>query len=291
MSGLRYILISVVRDEEAYIEQTIGSVLSQTIRPIAWFVRDDASRDGTPAMLAAAANENPWIRVVRAERESGRSAGSATSTGFNALLPQAGALDPDLVVKLDGDVSFDPDYFERILEAMEADPRLGIAGGRALEPHPDGSWGLVRIPSYHVHGATKVYRSACLDDIGPLVPGPGWDTVDIIRARLAGWRTRSLPEVRFRHLRVTGTASGRLDNLRVKGLAAYRIGYLPLFALLRAVRNMVRRPYVIGGIAFFYGFLEGYRLRPSRLLRPEEIEGFRREQKKALLGRRSWWRE
>lgn len=291
MSRLRYVLISVVRDEEKYIGETIRSVLSQTILPIAWFIRDDGSIDRTSGMLAEAAAENPWIRVTRVERGDDRDSGSATSSGFNRLLPQARMLDPDIVVMLDGDVGFDRDYFERLLAAMEGDPKLGIAGGRALEPHRDGSWGLVRIPSYHVHGATKVYRLACLDDIGPLIPGPGWDTVDVIRARLAGWKTLSLRDVRFRHLRVTGKASGRLSNLRIKGLAAYRIGYLPAFALLRAIRNMVRPPFVIGGIAFFVGFLEGYRLRPSRLLEPDEIAGFRREQMRALLGRRSWWRE
>lgn len=291
MSRLRYLLISVVRDEEAYLGETIRSVLAQTIRPIAWFIRDDGSTDRTSAILAAAARENPWIRVTRVERGIDRDSGSATSRGFNQMLPEARSLSPDLVVMLDGDVGFDPDYFQRLLAAMDADPRMGIVGGRALEPHRDGTWGLVRIPAYHVHGATKVYRLACLDDIGLLIQGPGWDTVDLIRARLAGWKTRSLPDVRFRHLRVTGKASGRLSNLRVKGLAAYRIGYLPLFALLRSIRNMVRPPFVIGGIAFMLGYLDGCRLRPPRILRPDEIAGFRREQIRALLGRRSWWRE
>jgi glycosyltransferase involved in cell wall biosynthesis len=291
MSGARFVLITIVRDEEKHVGETIRSVLSQTVRPIAWWIHDDGSRDRTPELLAAAAADHPWIRITRSARGTDRDSGSATSRGFNRLLPEARSLNPDVVVMLDGDLSFGPDYFERLLAEMANDPTLGIVGGRALEPRRNGSWGLVRIPSYHVHGATKVYRLACLHDIGPLVPGPGWDTVDVIRARLAGWKTRSVPDVRFRHLRVTGKASGRLQNLRVKGLAAYRIGYLPLFAFVRAVRNMVRPPFVIGGMAFFLGFLEGYRLRPARWLRPEEVAGFRREQLRGLLGLRSWWRE
>jgi hypothetical protein len=185
---------------------------------------------------------------------------------------------------------FGPAYFRDLLLALEADPRLGIVGGRALEPHADGTWGLVRIPAYHVHGATKVYRTACLDEIGDLVPGPGWDAADIIRARLAGWTTRSLADVRFQHLRVTGKASGRLQNLEVKGLAAYRLGYAPLFALVRGLRNMARPPLIAGGLAFLRGYLRGVAERPPRLLEDDEVRAFRREQMRALLGRSSWWR-
>lgn len=242
MSGLSYVLISIVRDEEPFLPETIRSVVSQSRLPLGWFVLDDGSADRTAAILADAAAAHSWIRVTTDARRERRSAGEATSNGFNRLAADALRLAPGAIVKIDGDMSFEPDYFDRLLREMEADPRLGIVGGRALEPHRNGSWGLVRIPAYHVHGATKVYRAECLEQIGPLVSGPGWDTADIIRARLAGWTTRSLADVRFRHLRVTGKAAGRLRNLWVKGRAAYRLGYSPLFALARALRNMVRVP-------------------------------------------------
>lgn len=289
MSASSYVLISIVRDEEAYIGETLRSVLSQSVLPAAWFLRDDGSLDRTAALAEEAARTHPWMRVSRVDRRTERDSGSATSRGFNALLPEARGLRPDFVGMLDGDVSFESDYFERLIAALRADPKLGVVGGRALEPHRDGSWGLVRIPGYHVHGATKVYRLACLDDIGPLYTGPGWDTIDIIRARLTGWSTRSLPDVRFRHLRVTGRASGRLQNLKVKGRAAYEIGYIPLFAVIRSVRNMVRAPYVLGGLAFLFGYLDGWFRRLPHILRPDEIAAFRREQRRALLGRKSWW--
>ena len=291
MSGLSYVLISIVRDEEPFLPETIRSVVSQSRLPLGWFVLDDGSADRTAAILADAAAAHSWIRVTTDARRERRSAGEATSNGFNRLAADALRLAPGAIVKIDGDMSFEPDYFDRLLREMEADPRLGIVGGRALEPHRNGSWGLVRIPAYHVHGATKVYRAECLEQIGPLVSGPGWDTADIIRARLAGWTTRSLADVRFRHLRVTGKAAGRLRNLWVKGRAAYRLGYSPLFALARALRNMVRVPYVLGGVAFLMGFASGYGASETRLLGPEEIVRFRRQQMRALLGRRSWWTE
>jgi hypothetical protein len=53
---------------------------------------------------------------------------------------------------------------------------------------------------------------------------------------------------------------------------------------------MVRKPYVVGGVHFLKGFCSGYGERDSRALSPSEIAAFRREQLKALVGGKSWWR-
>jgi hypothetical protein len=135
-----------------------------------------------------------------------------------------------------------------------------------------------------------MFRRACLEQQKGLAPGLGWDTVTWVRARLAGWETGSNSDVTFRHLRVTGSASGHLRGFRQKGLAAYRTGYHPLFALLRGVRNMVRYPYGLSGLAFLRGFLSGYVKGIPRALDPQEIRAFRKEQVKVMTGRRSWWR-
>ncbi len=287
---LRLVLVTMVRDEEAFLPRTLASVTAQTRLPAAWIVIDDGSRDRTPELLAAAALRHPWIEVVTFAGRPRRNAGEAAARGFNSVLPRVWELEPDAVAMLDGDTEFEPDFYARLLGAMEADPALGVVGAQALEPHSGGTWGRVRIPSYHVHGAVKVYRRECLRELGGLSPGIAWDTVDIVRARLAGWTTRTLPDVSFRHLRVTGTAGGLRRAPWIKGRAAYLAGYHPLFAGLRAVRNMLRPPYVRGGWYFLSGFLSGYRERAERALTPGEIRAFRREQMKALTGRPSWWR-
>jgi hypothetical protein len=228
--------------------------------------------------------------VVPGEGRRHRNPAEAVTQGFNRVLPRAFALEPDGVVKLDGDMEFGADYFERLIVALLEDPRLGIVGGRALEPHRDGSWGLVRIPSYHVHGANQLFRVACLREQGGFAPGRGWDTVTIVRARLGGWTTRSLPDVTFRHLRVTGSGSGRLRGFAHKGEAAYRAGYHPLFMVPRTIRNMVRPPLVLGALAFLDGYVRAALRRESRALNDDEIRRFRREQLRALTGRASWWR-
>jgi biofilm PGA synthesis N-glycosyltransferase PgaC len=287
---LRYVVITMVRDEEAFLPRTIASVTGQTLIPAAWICVDDGSLDRTPQLLADAAAAHPWIEVVTLAGRPQRNAGEAAARGFNEVLPRALAHEPDVVAMLDGDTEFDPRYYETLLAALAADPKLGIVGGHALEPHADGSWGRVRIPAYHVHGATKTYRRQCLEQLGGLAPGIAWDTVDIVRARLRGWTTRTLPEAAFRHLRVIGSAGGLARAPWIRGRAAYLAGYHPLFAAARAVRNMFRPPLLRGGFYFLQGYVSGCRERAPRMLDPEEIRAFRREQLRALTGRRSWWR-
>ena len=49
----------------------------------------------------------------------------------------------------------------------------------------------VRIGAGHVHGATKFFRRACWEQISPVPPILGWDTIDESTARMRGWRTQS----------------------------------------------------------------------------------------------------
>jgi selenocysteine-specific elongation factor len=53
-------------------------------------------------------------------------------SGFDRIVHD----DWDYVVKFDADLTFEPDYFERCLARFEADDRLGIGGGKILDPSP-----------------------------------------------------------------------------------------------------------------------------------------------------------
>jgi len=49
--GLKYALVTPARNEEALIEQTILSVVAQTIRPVRWVIVSDGSTDGTDEIV------------------------------------------------------------------------------------------------------------------------------------------------------------------------------------------------------------------------------------------------
>jgi hypothetical protein len=62
--------------------------------------------------------------------------------------------DFDFIVKLDGDLSFESDYFDCLLKKFAEDSRLGIAGGVLYTP-VGNQWRLEKVPVDHVRGLPR----------------------------------------------------------------------------------------------------------------------------------------
>lgn len=287
----RYVVITPVRDEEANLPQTLQSMMGQTVRPTEWVIVNDGSTDKTAQILDEAAARNPWIHPVhranRGFRKSGGGVMEAFFDGYRAL----GFREFDYLVKLDGDLVFEPDYFEQCFKKFEEEPRLGVGGGVIYNRMPDGSEKFeLGGPAFHVRGATKIYRRACWDDMGGLWPATGWDTLDEVKANMKGWSTRNFPDVRLVQLRVTGGADGRWGDLVKNGRANYISGYHPVFMLVKCVSRLRRRPCIIGSLALFCGFASGYFKRLPRVDDPELVRYLRRQQMSRLFGGSTIWR-
>ncbi len=105
-----------------------------------------------------------------------------------------------------------------------------------------------------------MYRRACFEDIGGLVPALGWDGLDEWRALALGWEVQSFPELKVYHYRITGAATGSLKSRIEQGYGAYNIGYHPLFLIARGIRYMFMWPYLVGGMAMIFAyFMAGLR--------------------------------
>jgi len=169
-----YVVITPVRDEAAYIEHCIASMLAQTEPPIEWVIVDDGSSDSTPEILAMHAARTNFVHVVRRENRGYRAAGTGVIEAFSAGFSALKSKNWEFIVKLDGDLSFPPDYFARCLSKFRLDSRLGIGGG-LLFVQREGKWrvDVPHDPPFHVRGATKIYRRRCWDDVSPLVASPG----------------------------------------------------------------------------------------------------------------------
>src|SRR5271154_5339692 len=108
---LKYVLITPARNEAAFIETTIQSVVAQTLLPLRWIIVSDGSTDGTDDIVKKYAAENPWMELVRMpERQERHFAGKVHA--FNAGYARVKDLGYDVIGNLDGDTSFDGDYFE-----------------------------------------------------------------------------------------------------------------------------------------------------------------------------------
>ncbi|HEX8817754.1 MAG TPA: glycosyltransferase family A protein [Terriglobales bacterium] len=285
----RYVIVTPIRDEEKFIESTIASVAAQTVRPMEWVIVNDGSTDRTAEIIDRCATELPWMHVVhranRGFRKSGGGVIEAFYEGYNAL--KSGHW--DFVVKLDGDLTLPPDYFEKCFAHFDQDPKLGIGGGDIYHDL-HGTKKLEVNPKFHVRGATKIYRRACWEGIGGLIQAPGWDTIDEVKANMLGWTTYSFGELQLLHHRFTGTADGLLRDRIKHGVACYVSGYDPLFLIASCIFRLKQKPYVSGAAAIFYGFVKGYWQRLPRVDDKQFITYLRRQQLRRLCGLETIWK-
>jgi biofilm PGA synthesis N-glycosyltransferase PgaC len=286
----RYIVVSPVRNEGEYLQGTIDSMVRQTITPTLWMIVNDGSTDNTPVIAENACRQHAWIKAIHLNDRGFRKAGGGVVDAFYEGFSRLETVGWDFIVKLDGDVSFEADYFERCLGAFADDVKLGIAGGTVClpgpgDPRPESSVD----PRFHVRGATKIYKAECWDGIGGLIRAPGWDTLDEVKANMLGWRTATLERIRITHHRPTGAAYGTWNDRVKSGLANYITGYHPLFMALKCAKRMTERPYVITGAALFFGFIKGYILRLPQVPDQALVRYLREQQMNRILGRKSLW--
>jgi len=272
----RYILITPVKDEEKYVEATLRSVVAQTLRPHRWIILDDGSRDATPEILQRYALNHDWIQVVRIDRDASRLPGSAEIRAFARGYEMVAGDDFDFVVKLDCDLELPSDYFANLCARFRADETLGLASGMYFE-ESDGQWFPVRMPDYHVAGASKMYRKQCYIDIGGLIFSRAWDTMDEIRALSMGWTTRHFPELEFHHLKKEGSGIGSLRTNVMHGEIYYLTGGGSLFFLLKLLDRTLRgKPFLIAGSAMLWGYLKCAVAGQPRLVRDSEAKIYRK---------------
>ena len=280
-------VISPVRDEAQYARRTLDSMVAQTVRPDRWIIVDDGSTDETPAILAEYADAHEWITVVRREDRGHRAVGPGVIDAFYAGYDTIDPAQFEFVCKLDLDLDLPPRYFEILLERMQADPRIGTCsgkpwmelGGRLVdEKNMTGGENSV--------GMTKLYRTACFQDIGGFVREVMWDGIDGHRCRMRGWIATSWddPELRFVHLRPMGSSQTSWWTGRVRhGYGQWFMGTGFAYMLASAVFRMTQRPYVVGGLGMLWGWVRSALRRDPRYPDLEFRRFLRRYQWRALL--------
>jgi glycosyltransferase involved in cell wall biosynthesis len=265
--------------------RTLDSVVAQSLRPSLWIIVDDGSTDETPAILAEYASRHDWIRVVPKPDRGHRAVGPGVIEAFYAGLETVRLSDFPYLCKLDLDLDLPPRYFERLIERMEADPRIGTCSGK---PYVRRGGRLVseRRGDEMSVGMTKFYRRACFEEIGGFVREVMWDAIDCHKARQLGWSAVSWdePELRFEHLRPMGSSHVSIyEGRRRHGRGQWFMGSDPLYYLATCVFRMAEPPYLLGGIAMIQGYLGAW-LRGDRQLDDASLRAFiRAYQRRALI--------
>ena len=281
-ANLRYTIITPARNEEDYIEKTIQSVVSQKVLPVKYVIVSDGSTDRTEEIVEKYLPDNPWLELVRKSGQRTRQFGAKVHC-FNTGFEKLSGVDYDVVGNLDADISFEPDYFEFLMEKFAADPKLGVAGTPFVERDSHYDYRFTNIQ--HVSGACQMFRAECFEEIGRYtpIPGGGIDWVAVTTARMKGWNTRTFTERTCLHHRPMGTGtSGSLKAILRAGKKDYFLGGGLLWQCFRALFQMTRRPYILIGTLLFAGYLWGLVTRCERPISDELMKFHRGEQNRRL---------
>jgi len=185
MSLPSYVLITPARNEAEFIELTIKSMVAQKARPAKWIIVSDGSTDGTDEIVQKYADVHPWIELVRMPERLERHF-AAKVNAFNAGYARMRGLKYDVIGNLDGDLSFDEDYFSFLLWKLAEDSTLGLVGTPFKECESGQTYDYRIVSIEHVSGACQLFRRECFEAIGGYVPlkSGGIDLIAVLRARL-----------------------------------------------------------------------------------------------------------
>ena len=280
---LRYLVITPARNEEAFLELTIQSMVKQTVLPVRWLIISDGSTDRTDEIAARYAAQHDWIELFRMPERKTRDFGGKARC-FNTGYQHIKHLPHDVIVSLDADITFDPGYFEFLLEKLALNSGFGVVG----TPFSEGgmTYDYRFSSSDHVSGACQVFRRECFEVIGGYVEakGGGIDVVAVLTARMKGWRTQTFVEMTCEHHRPMGSANHR-DKLTMNfklGQRQYCLGFHPVWQVFRSVYQMSRKPYITAGAALCAGYFVAMLKRTPRLISPELVAFQRRDQMRRL---------
>lgn len=128
-------VLPAYNEEEALppLLDALAAVRASALPDLRVIVVDDGSADSTAEVVRRYGEANPWVRLVKHERNSGLS--EAIQTGFHAALEDA---DPDdIVITLDADNTQPPDTIPAMLAKLDAGRDVVIASRfqRGAEVH------------------------------------------------------------------------------------------------------------------------------------------------------------
>jgi GT2 family glycosyltransferase len=206
-------VVLAVHNGAATLEAAITSVLTQTLQALELVVVDDASSDGTGAIISRHARKDSRVTVVRHEERLGLA--RALNIGWKRACG-------DLIARMDADDICLPARLERQANYLAAHDDVAVLGTGAVLIDDEGyELGIAHRPADHETLAREIYRA------NPFMH----PTVMMRRAFLEamGGYDESLSRAQDIDLWLRGYRAFRYANLE-EPLIRYRVGRRPKFA-------------------------------------------------------------
>ncbi|SPF40180.1 Glycosyltransferase [Candidatus Sulfotelmatobacter kueseliae] len=275
-----YVLLTAAYNEEAYIERTIQSVVSQTLRPRRWVIVDDDSTDRSGQIVQSYAEKHDFIKLLRVTKKAGHSFAAkvvALRKGEELLR----GLEYDFIGNLDADLSLEHRYFEELIRHFLAHPELGLAGGFVYEDDGNGFRGRWFNSVSNVSHAAQLVRRQCYEGIGgyAVLKYGGEDWYAQTCAKMKGWQVESIPRLKIFHHRHTGASSHPIRNAFRLGRLDYSFGSDPMFEVVKCLRRLKERPRFVAAMTRLLGFAWCYLSGEEKAVPAEFAAYLRKEQR------------
>ncbi|MFY7757665.1 MAG: glycosyltransferase [Flavobacterium stagni] len=281
---MKYSIIIPTYNEEAFIRLTLDSLVNQTVTPSQIIVVNDNSTDQTGKIVDEFVANYPYISQVHKQSDAIHLPGSKVIQAFHEGEKYC-ISDYDILVKVDADLIFPSNYFEKIIGHFKSDSTIGMAGGFCYI-EKNGEWVLENLTDKdHIRGALKAYRKEAYFQIGGLRPHMGWDTVDELLCQFYGWKIKTDPSLKVKHLKPTGASYNQAARYK-QGEAFYTLGYGFWITAIASLKLAMRKKKPLLLLDYLNGFWKAKREQKALLVTPEQarfIRNYRWHKMKAKL--------
>ena len=253
MNQLLVSVVMPVHNARPFVEESIRSILNQTLQDFHFIILDDASTDGSTEIIEKWVRRDSRLEFHRSERCLGLTGSS------NFIVSKART---SLVARMDADDVSHPDRLKRQVELMERNPDIGAVGTLCIgidalghEIRPRDRWRVVRRSRYvpFSHGSAT-FRRDLFDAIGGYRECHGAGEDQDLFTRMAHASTVvTLPDVLYSYRYHTSNATFNNSIISIKqngngngdNLAAYyTLGTMSLWAGQRpqVLKHMLNEP-------------------------------------------------
>jgi len=224
-----WVAVATARNSEDTISETTLSVLRQSRPPRHVIVVDDGSSDSTARILSDMQHHFPGLHVITNE-VMGYDIRRIVHNWNKALrlADDLGGADYHFITA--DDCVFPVDYVGSLLERFQEDEKLAVASGtRGLK---------IRTTEENLpEGAGRLVRQSFFKSVGGRYPPKyGYESWVLYKALQHGYRVNKFTDLKYAHSRKFGSQHRFVEY----GAMMRCLGYYPLYALARSVRNMLR---------------------------------------------------
>ena len=229
-------VVMPVHNARPFLDESIRSILDQTLRDFEFVILDDASTDGSVELLRTWAGRDGRIRLHESRQRLGLSGSS------NAVVMEARA---PIVARMDADDIAHPDRLRRQWNVLQDRPDVAVigtlcdgidAGGRVVRPRD--RWRLVRRSVYipFPHGSA-MFRRDVFDQVGGYdEASAGGEDQTLLSRMAARGRVLTLPDTLYSYRYHSSNATLFLGTHAVSGSQFQNGNALATFYRLGAMR-------------------------------------------------------